>query len=60
MADVDFSNPFVVITGFFAVFITAMMFLVKIVQFGVLGGLGMALIGLLGFGAVWGKTFGKK
>ena len=59
MADLDISNPLVVIAGFFALFFTSIMVIVRIGMVGVINPIGGVIAGLL-LGGVWLKTFMEK
>lgn len=59
MGDLDVSNPFVVIAGFFGLFVTVIMVIIRIGFVGVINPIGGVVVGLL-FGGVWLKTFTDK
>lgn len=59
MAELDVSNPFVVIAGFFGLFITALTVIVRIGFVGVVNPIGGLVAGIL-LGGVWLKTFTEK
>ena len=59
MADLDISNPLVVIVGFFGIFFTAMTFIVRIAMFGILSPVA-GIVGSLLLGGAFFKIFTEK
>ena len=58
--DLDPSNPLAVIIGFFALMVTAFMFIVKLATLGVVGGLIGSIVAIFGGAFVWMTNFKGK
>jgi len=59
MGELDISNPLVVIVGFFGIFFTSLMIIIRLGFVAVLSPIAGILGGLL-LGGVWIKTFAGK
>jgi len=59
MADLDISNPLLVIVAFFGIFFSALMVIIRLGFVAVLNPIGGVLAGLF-LGGVWLKTFAEK
>lgn len=58
--DLDPSNPVAVIFGFFALLVTAFMFIIKFATMGLAGGLIGVVVALFGGAFVWTANFKGK